>query len=225
MPSHEMSAKEIKYYLDTVLYNTLHETFIYIPETGQLINKKSGQVEGRINSNGYLMVYFNGRNYRIHRLVYCMFHGHLPKQQIDHINRIKTDNRIANLRDVPCIENTRNRGNGKTNKSGVKGVFWNRCNNRWQAIIRYKNKSVVVGSFKFFLNAVKARHYAEQKFGYLKDSVKSPAEKYLENAKQMKFYTNITFEEEKKVGKNSVSSEWEFFCYERKKYIDKLAEE
>jgi len=225
MDTAEMTAQEIKDTLDAGFYKAVHTKFMYIPESGQLINKNTGKVAGCLTSNGYLVVSIGPRPYPAHRLIYYMYHGHFPKGQIDHINRIKTDNRIANLRDVSASKNMRNTGNSTKNKSGVKGVIWNRQENCWQAKAFYKRKPIHVGNFKHFINAVKARHYAEQIFGYTVTGMKSPAEKYLDYAKKMTFQTNIKFEREKPVGKNSVESEWNFFCYERKKVLNKIAEE
>lgn len=206
------------------IYDELHKKFIYLPETGLLIEKKTDQIVGRLMSPGYLRICFLNINEYVHQIAYFMYHGYLPKQ-IDHRNRIKTDNRIANLRDATHAENVRNTGNSVVNKSGVKGVTWNRHADRWTVTITHKKKSVHIGLFKNFINAVKARYYAEQKFDYLSSGMKSSAEEYLNNAEKISFYTNIEFEEESIPKNETIASEWEFFCYENKKKIDKLAEE
>lgn len=60
-------------------------------------------------SDGYLKGRVDRVEVKAHRVVWACFHGKWPKFQIDHINRIKTDNRIENLRDVRPSENCRNR--------------------------------------------------------------------------------------------------------------------
>jgi len=49
---------------------------------------------------GYIIIKINRKDYQAHRLAWLYEYGNFPKQTIDHINRIKTDNRICNLRDV-----------------------------------------------------------------------------------------------------------------------------
>ena len=63
------------------------------------------------NSYGYILVWINGKNIYKHRLIALQFiENDSPdtKIQVDHNNRIKTDNRIANLRWVTPSENIKN---------------------------------------------------------------------------------------------------------------------
>lgn len=64
----------------------------------------AGLRAGRINIHGYYMVSLTheGRVYKVlnHRIVWLLTHGDWPVQYIDHINRVRTDNSPANLRDV-----------------------------------------------------------------------------------------------------------------------------
>jgi len=62
----------------------------------------------RLNSSGYYIVRIFNKNYTVHRLVYFAFEEDLTDNVIDHINRIKTDNHISNLRQVTYSENNRN---------------------------------------------------------------------------------------------------------------------
>ena len=64
-------------------------------------------------SNGYLILRTAINNYTwVHRMMAEAFLGEIPKgYQVDHINRIRTDNRIENLRIVTTFENQRNRAN------------------------------------------------------------------------------------------------------------------
>lgn len=54
---------------------------------------------------------------------------------IDHINGVKTDNRLSNLRLASRSQNMANTGLRSTNKSGVKGVCWDKQSGRWDARI------------------------------------------------------------------------------------------
>ena len=95
-------------------------------ETGKLVWKTGtykGRLAGRIDAKGYLLVYADGIRLRAHRVVYALFYGEWPKEQIDHINGVKTDNRIKNLRLASNSLNQQNklRPNGKT-VTGSRGV-------------------------------------------------------------------------------------------------------
>lgn len=68
----------------------------------------AGRVSGSINGSGYLRVSINGVSYKAHRLAWLHYYGEWPSNTIDHINGDRTDNRIANLRDVPHAQNQLN---------------------------------------------------------------------------------------------------------------------
>jgi hypothetical protein len=58
--------------------------------------------------HGYRRVILHQKHYQAHRLAFYIAYGEWPKQVIDHINRIKDDNRLVNLRDVSISVNARN---------------------------------------------------------------------------------------------------------------------
>ncbi len=80
----------------------------YDPETGILRRKSNGKVAGGVTSSGYITVLVNGRRYLAHRVIWLMLYGEWPPEQIDHINRIRHDNRAVNLRAVSHAENMGN---------------------------------------------------------------------------------------------------------------------
>lgn len=118
-------------------------------------SRKAGDATGSMGCRGYLLVGFEGKRLPAHRVVFAMHHGYLPKQ-VDHINRIKTDNRIENLRPVTNTENARNVGLTSANKSGVKGVHWHKGIKRWIAACRHSGKQHLVGTFSDLAKATEA---------------------------------------------------------------------
>lgn len=85
----------------------------YDPETGSLRwrdGPKAGRVAGTVGVSGYRRVCINGKQLRAHRIAWFIYHGAMPNDQVDHVNRNRDDNRISNLRDVSNAENQRNRG-------------------------------------------------------------------------------------------------------------------
>lgn len=95
----------------------LQERFNYDPETGQLTWKKPpgfrakpGDPAGYLTTKGYLRVKLGESHYRVHRLIWKLSHGEDPPagMDIDHINRDRTDNRLANLRLATRSDNVNN---------------------------------------------------------------------------------------------------------------------
>lgn len=78
----------------------------------------------------------------------------------DHINRIKTDNRRVNLREVTQLVNNHNKDLYSHNKSGASGVTLYR-NGKWHAQIYHNNKKKHLGYFLTKSEAIKARKEAE----------------------------------------------------------------
>lgn len=122
----------------------LKELLHYDPESGSFTRKarsavrcrgKVGDVLGSINSRGYLTISVDNKKYQAHRLAWLLTHGEFPPDQIDHINGIKTDNRIANLRPATRQENGQNSKKRKDNTSGFKGASFDKQRGKWKAVI------------------------------------------------------------------------------------------
>lgn len=85
------------------------ELFRYDPDTGILYRRHATREKvGKAKTNGYLVVGVNGVQYQVHRIAWLVMTGAWPQGSIDHINRVRTDNRWCNLRDVPQSVNARN---------------------------------------------------------------------------------------------------------------------
>jgi HNH endonuclease len=125
--------------MDTTNY---HDIFEY--KDGNLFWKMKpslrtniGDQAGTLNSGGYIQVKYKGKKLLTHRIIFQMHFGFFPKE-IDHINRIKTDNRIENLRECTRSENNKNKGMQKNNKSGAKNICWHKQTKKWQ--LQYNKK-------------------------------------------------------------------------------------
>lgn len=111
------------------------------------------------NQQGYRDGMILRRTYREHHVVWALHHGDWPAGLVDHINGIRDDNRIENLRVVTRSENARNRRLSAANSSGANGVY--RHKERWRATI-----TVSLGTFDTFDEAVAARKLAEAGLGF-----------------------------------------------------------
>ncbi len=115
---------------------------------------------------GYLNIAIFKAEYRAHRLAWLYVYGEWPHDQIDHVNHVRKDNRIVNLRPASNQENQKNTALRKTNKSGIAGVFWHKSQKSWHAYITDSYKINRLGSFRDFFEACCARKSAERKYGF-----------------------------------------------------------
>lgn len=138
----------------------LRERLHYDPETGVFTRRvadgksrwKAGQVAGSASKHlGYVEIGVLGKSFWAHRLVWLHVHGCWPAagMHIDHINGVKSDNRLANLRLVTEAVNRRNRVKPqKHGTSGYLGVYWHKVNRTWIAQITYAGTVNYIGSFE-----------------------------------------------------------------------------
>ncbi|MBD9455922.1 HNH endonuclease [Rhizobium sp. RHZ02] len=152
----------------------LREKFLYEPDTGILywrINNRGGLVSpprpaGTHYLSGYLVVRTGGKGYPAHRICWALYYGEWPSETIDHINGVRDDNRIANLRDVTQSDNSKNMRLSSINKSGVSGVYWSSSKRKWVVQITHKRFQKQLGVFDSFDEAVSVRKAAELSWGY-----------------------------------------------------------
>lgn len=105
----------------------------------------------------------NQLNYPAHRVVYALANNVDPwPQEVDHINRIPSDNRPENLRVATRSENASNKNIQSNNTSGVRGVVFCKKTNKWQAQIGKDRKTVFLGRFLSKEEAERVRLKAEK---------------------------------------------------------------
>jgi hypothetical protein len=125
------------------------------------------------DSHGYKHGRIFGTAYQAHRVVWAMSNGEWPPEFIDHINGIKNDNRITNLRLASFTDNNRNMRKSRRNKSGCVGVFLHKPTGKWIASIGCNGKSVHLGYFSEKQEAIATRKKAEINYGYHKNHGKN----------------------------------------------------
>lgn len=122
---------------------------------------KIGHRAGYQHHLGYRYIRVNGRTFTEHRLAWFLTYGCWPNGDLDHVNRIRHDNRIINLREATRAENCQNQPIRKSNKSGVTGVYYHAVSQKWVACININKKQVHLGTYNTLSEAIKVRRNAE----------------------------------------------------------------
>ena len=132
----------------------LKEWLTYDPLTGDFRWAKSrvngkvkiGRKAGCLHPDGYVKIRLFDRLYRCARLAVLYMTGEFP-EAVDHQNLQRADDRWENLRVVTRSQNQCNRPMQVNNKSGFKGVFWNKQAKKFQAKIGFDNRQKHLGFF------------------------------------------------------------------------------
>jgi len=133
----------------------LKELLHYDPDTGIFINltqrkgsSKKGTAAGSKHSSGYIHITIDSKKYRAHRLAWLYVHGNFPEKSLDHVNEIKDDNRLVNLRLATKQENGHNMSRPHIdNPSGYLGVSWHKQRKKWIARINSNGTRKHLGLF------------------------------------------------------------------------------
>lgn len=151
----------------------LKERLHYNPKDGAFTWKisscnraKVGDVAGHVTPTRYITIRINKKSYLAHRLAWFYMKGEWPKNQIDHDNHIRNDNRWLNLFEATQQENSKNQSKSKNNTSGITGVYWEKRRKKWQAniMISGKLKHLIYSDDKF--EVICARKSAERKHDF-----------------------------------------------------------
>ena len=139
----------------------------YDPETGEFfwrvkvgVRGVVGARAGSLMAKGYRMIQYNGKGYLDSRHAWFMTTGDWPKNQIDHADTNKANNRFSNLRDATQTQNMRNRSAHKRNEFG-KGV--SRQDEKYTARIRVDGCRKYLGIFSTAADAKAAYDSAAQR--------------------------------------------------------------
>lgn len=134
---------------------TLKTLVTYIPETGEFFWKIGvrGSTKEKLaggKSDGYTIIRIDKKNYKSHRLAWLFVHGVWPSFEIDHINGVRSDNRLCNIRDVSRCVNAQNliESMPKRSKDAPLGVSWHRAAKKWRAMIWDGSKNIYLGLFE-----------------------------------------------------------------------------
>jgi hypothetical protein len=132
----------------------LMECVSYDPETGIFTRLKSartrliGKPITRKDSNGYIQAFVMGKLRMGHVMAWLIHYGSMPENQVDHINGIRDDNRICNLRQATHSQNMMNRVTAKRSRSGYKGVAYHNQTGGYRAVIMKDGVSHSLGLYK-----------------------------------------------------------------------------
>lgn len=117
--SAEYVRERLAYDPDTGALTWLHNPSMPSAWNGRWAGKQAGAVDG----TGTRKISIDAKAYLAHRIAWLHSYGSWPAEQIDHINRDRSDNRLINLRAATCAENLRNTQVRRDSSTGAKGVF------------------------------------------------------------------------------------------------------
>jgi citrate synthase len=110
-------------------------------------NTNIGGNAGHIKKDGYSIVAIKRKSYLVHRIIYLMHHGVLPRE-VDHKDTNPRNNRIENLRAATHAQNISNSKRRLTNTSGVRNVAWHKASNKWIVKVTVNAHQKHIGLFE-----------------------------------------------------------------------------
>lgn len=144
------------------LWKRVKEVYEYDP-TGELRLKSNGLFVSTLTSRGYRQVYLEARQYLLHRLIFFWHHGYFPKI-VDHIDGDISNNRIENLQGCNQKVNIAKAKLFNTNKTGFKGVHFNKAANKYESYYWENYKKIYCGLYATAEEAYNAREN-KRKYG------------------------------------------------------------
>ncbi len=128
-------------------YNAETGVFVWLVSVSGRI--KVGDIAGNVDRRGYRLIGCDGKAYKAHRLAWLWQHGAWPKDQIDHIDGDKSNNRLTNLREATNTENQQNKRRARLdNKStGLIGAKIHRKTGKYMASIGVNKRRIYLGLY------------------------------------------------------------------------------
>jgi len=148
-------------------YDELSRHINYDPDTGVgiwLVSRQgtpAGKVAG-CYGHGYCYIKYKQKKYLAHRLFWYLQTKEDPKcLTVDHIDQNKTNNKFCNLRLATLAQQQHNTFVGKNSITGIRGVYWRKSRQKYEANIEFQGKKFFLGSFKTLDKAIAAREAKE----------------------------------------------------------------
>lgn len=163
-------AKEIfAYEPETGLFHYKHRSRGYFRTDREFIewneNNAGTECLTELTPKGYFSGWTLNQTVLAHRVAFMIAHGTEP-DQVDHINGVRSDNRVENLRSVTKAENNKNIRLSPRNRFGIPGLWLLPKTGKWVATIRAGGPKIHLGTFDHKFEACAARKSAELKLGY-----------------------------------------------------------
>ena len=159
-----------------ITFEKAKELFVYDRETGIIKWRKRtcrGQRKNLVaggtksSDNGYAQIGINGKRYYAHRIAMLLSYGFYGDGlEVDHINHVREDNRLVNLRFVTKLDNGRNLTRSNNNTSGVTGVNYNKVRRKYVAYINVDGMNIYLGIFPTLEEAAEVRKAAEIEYKF-----------------------------------------------------------
>lgn len=128
-----------------------HSALRYDEHTGKFYwtrrvtsSRNPGEGAGSKNTDGGIIIEYDGRRWHASRLAWYFIHGSFPRLLVDHINGDRGDNRKNNLREVSLRENNQNK---KVHRNGRLVGTYRRPNGKWSAKIKINLKTFHLGTY------------------------------------------------------------------------------
>lgn len=146
-----MKMREEKLSIDRLRYLIDYDcaTGIFLWKKSPCNSVKVGAIAGNEHGTGYLQINIDGTKYYAHRLAWFYVHNEWPESDVDHVNGVRHDNRIANLRSVTKAANVQNmRSATSRNKSGFLGVSHISASQKYRAQIYVDGRHFYLGEYE-----------------------------------------------------------------------------
>jgi len=138
----------------------IRSVFDYNPNTGvfkwkirtdvpkEWNTRRAGKIAGRVQKNGYISIGINKKHFYAHRLAWIYMTGDCPYDDVDHKDRVKSNNKWENLRLGTRTQNFGNKTISPHNTSGYKGVSLFKRDGTWRSQIQVFGKNIHLGYYK-----------------------------------------------------------------------------